>query len=318
MIIPGFFYLFFRRPQMNLAWSFLFVNFFIYIYTQSSFQSWPSPSLVEQVKDKNFMFAVAEMYKQTLDSIELKALPTNLSASEALRDHRFWTRVEHFPFKGDRVQIELNRKRLMQYQKEYFESSQYQLGLGRIENSPWTWVTYQFTHASFFHLFGNMLVVFLLISYLEASVGLFWLVSVYLFGGFGGGISYLLFEGSGSMAVVGASASAFSLMAFLITIKRNEVMPWSYVFAPVPEGYGIIYLPAFFILPLFLMTDFIAALWEPAGITSSIAVSAHIGGAMVGFILGAAYLSEKALTKYLIRTWQIDECLLDETEEKGL
>ena len=159
-----------------------------------------------------------------------------------------------------------------------------------------------------------MLVIFLLISYLETTVGLFWLISVYLFGGFGGGISYLLFEGSGSMAVVGASASAFSLMAFLITIKRGELMPWSYIIAPVPQGYGIIYLPAFFVFPVFLMTDFIAALWEPAGVTSSVAISAHIGGALVGFTLGAAYLAERVFSKFLIRVWNIDERKLSELE----
>lgn len=313
MIIPGFFYLFFRRHQLNLAWSFLLVNIFIFIYTQLVFETWPSSSLTKQVKDKNFAVSVAEMYKQTLDPVELNSSePVTLSS--ALRDYRFWKRVGTFPFKGDAIQIEMNRRRLLQFQNEYFSSSQYQLGLGRVESSPWAWVTYQFTHASFFHLLGNVLIIFLLISYLETSVGLFWLISVYLFGGFGGGISYLIFEGSGSMAVVGASASAFSLMAFLMTIKGKELMPWSYIIAPVPEGYGIIYLPVFFIFPLFLMTDFIAALWEPAGVSSSVAVSAHIGGAFVGFILGFAYLGERKLTKILIKIWQIDERQLAELE----
>lgn len=313
MIIPGLFSLFFRRPQFTFAWSVLFLNVVIFIYSQINFTSWPSKSMSEQVKDKNFSYAITEMYLQTLDPVEIAALPA-VTASEALRDHRFWKRVATFPFKGDQVQIETNRRRLLQFANEYFESAQYQLGLGRIENSPWSWVTYQFTHASFFHLLGNMLILFLLLSYLEASVGLFWLASVYLAGGFGGGISYLLFEGSGSMAVVGASASAFALMAFLITVKRGKLMPWSYLIAPVPQGYGVIYLPAFFVFPIFLMGDFIAALWEPAGISSSVAISAHVGGALVGFVFGFAYLFEQRLTKYFMRIWNIDERQLNELE----
>lgn len=314
MIVPGLFSLFFRRPQPTLAWSVLILNVAIFLYSQISFESWPSKSMTEQVRDKNFSYAIVEMYKQTLDPVELAAFRSEIAAADALRDHRFWKRVSTFPFQGDQVQIGINRKRLLQFQEEYFSSAQYQLGLGRIENSPWSWVTYQFTHASFIHLIGNMIILFLLISYAEATVGLFWLISVYLFGGFGGGISYLLFEGSGSMAVVGASASAFSLMAFLVTIKRSELMPWSYLIAPVPQGYGVIHLPVFFIFPLFLMTDFIAALWEPAGLTSSVAVSAHIGGALVGFVMGFSYLFEQKLTHHLMKIWNIDERQLAEME----
>lgn len=314
MIIPGLFSLFFKRPKWTLAWSVLILNVAIFCYSQISFETWPSKSMTEQVKDKNFAYAIVEMYKQTLDPVEIQTLGVEIKATDALRDHRFWKRMGTFPFVGDQVQIETNRQRLLQFEDEYLSSAQYQLGLGRIENSPWSWVTYQFTHASFFHLMGNMVILFLLLSYLESSVGLFWLISVYLFGGFGGGISYLLFEGSGSMAVVGASASAFSLMAFLVMIKRHELMPWSYIIAPVSQGYGVIYLPAFFIFPLFLMSDFIAVLWDPTGLTSSVALSAHVGGALVGFVLGLTYLFEQKLTQFLIKTWKIDERQLAEME----
>jgi membrane associated rhomboid family serine protease len=314
MIVPGLFSLFFRRPQWTLAWSVLILNGMIFVYSQLSFQSWPSKSMSEQVKDKNISYALVEMYKQTLDPVEISEFSNGVTAGDALRDHRFWKRVRHFPFQGDQIQIEVNRKRLVQFQNEYLESAQYQLGLGRIENSPWSWVTYQFTHASVVHLLGNMLILFLLFSYAEGSVGLFWLISVYLIGGFGGGVNYLLFEGSGSMAVVGASASAFSLMAFLVTIKRDQIMPWSYLIAPVQGGYGVIHLPVFFIFPFFVMSDFIAALWGPAGANSSVAVSAHIGGALVGFVMGFSYLFEQKLTRYLVKIWNIDERELAEMD----
>ncbi len=307
MIIPGLFYHLFRRPALNLAWSVIAINLVIFFWTQLFFESWPSYTLNQDVKDKNFSTALVLMYKQTLDPIEYSEAAEAVTLTQALRDHRFWSRVSTFPFKGDVVQIELNRKRLLQFQREYFSSSQYLLGLGLIENSPWSWVTYQFTHVSLMHLFGNMLILFLLLTYLESSVGSFWLISVYLLGGFGGGISYLLFEGSGSMAVVGASASVFSLLAFILVIKRNESMPWSYIVAPVKNGYGVIYLPVFFIFPVFIMTEFITSLWETNGVSSAVAVSAHIGGTLTGLLLGLVYLFEQKLTLYLIRIWQIDQ-----------
>ncbi len=135
MIIPGFFYLFFRRPTVTLAWSLVAANVIVFIYTQFAFSSWPSISLSEQVKDKNFSVAITEMYHQTLDPIELNSLES-VSVAEALRDHRFWKRIATFPFSGDEVQIDSTRKRLLQFQSEYFSSSQFQLGLGRVESSP--------------------------------------------------------------------------------------------------------------------------------------------------------------------------------------
>ncbi len=301
MIIPGFFKDLFKRPVLSLAWILVLTNIVIFIFTSFAYTKWPSAALNNRIKDKNFVVSLSEMYLKTLDPIEKKWLSAKNIPMQALRDDRFWKRIADYPFSGDQVQIEKNRAMLVSFQKEYMSSSQYQLGLGSIETSPWAWVTYQFTHASVTHLLGNIIFIFLIVSYLELKVGFFWLVSIYLLGGFSGGITYLLFEGSGSMAMVGASASASSLMAFLMVTKRNELMPWSYMIAPVPQAYGVIYLPAFFIFPFFLMTDFISALWEPAGVQSSVAVSAHIGGTLCGIFLGAIFLCEEKLKTHFLK-----------------
>ena len=316
MIIPGLFYQFFKKAEWNLAWIILFLNFFVFLYSQIFFSTWPSASFFEQLNEKKFSQSVVEMYRQTLDPLEkmsyatareLRSTDRQWNLSEALRDHRFWSRAQTFPFHGDALQIEHNRKLLLQLQTEYFQSAQYQLGLGSLETSPWAWVTYQFTHASWVHLIGNMIVIFLLVSYLELSVGFFWIATVYLFGGFAGGISYLIFDGSGSLSVVGASASACALMTFLLVTQKNVVMPWSYLIAPVPEGYGVIYLPVFFIFPLYILADFLTALWEPSGLSSSIAVSAHIGGSLAGLGLGVFYWLELQIKNYLVKNWVLAE-----------
>jgi len=316
MIIPGLFYQFFKKAEWNLAWIILFLNFFVFIYSQIFFSTWPSANFFEQVNEKKFSLSVVEMYRQTLDPLEQFSKGVNdktrnttreLSLSEALRDHRFWTRAQTFPFRGDAVQIAQNRKLLKKLQTEYFQSAQYQLGLGSLETSPWAWVTYQFTHASWVHLIGNMIVIFLLVSYLELSVGFFWIATVYLFGGFAGGVSYLIFDGSGSLSVVGASASACALMTFLLVTQKNVVMPWSYLIAPVPEGYGVIYLPVFFIFPLYILADFLTALLEPSGLSSSIAVSAHIGGSLAGLTLGVFYWLELQIKNHLVKNWVLAE-----------
>ena len=76
----------------------------------------------------------------------------------------------------------------------------------------------------------------------------------------------------------------------MVFIKKNTLMPWTYFFAPIPGGYGEIYLPAFLIFPVYLVADFTSMLWEPTGISTSIAHSAHIGGTITGLGLGAVFL----------------------------
>lgn len=67
-------------------------------------------------------------------------------------------------------------------------------------------------------------------------------------------------------------------------------MPWGYMMAPIKNGYGQIYLPVFFIFPVFLVSDFVTLLWEPTGIAANVAVSAHVGGVIMGMLLGCTYL----------------------------
>jgi membrane associated rhomboid family serine protease len=140
------------------------------------------------------------------------------------------------------------------------------------------------------HLLGNLVFLFLVIAYLEKFIDPFTIITVYLLGGIGGGIAFLLLNLDGNLSVIGASGSLCALMAFLMVVKKTETMPWTYFFAPVPRGYGEIYMPAFFIFPIYLIADFSAVLWAPAGVTSSIAHSAHIGGTITGLVLGFLYL----------------------------
>lgn len=293
MIFPGDFKeLNLKKPEWRLSWAVLILNITLFIVTAIVYDSWPVRDSLQILNDEKFKHSVAEMYVQTLDPIELK----NLKGSSdqiyfsALKDERFWKRVETYPFIGDQIQIAENREVISGFYKSYLNSVQYQFGLSSFELSPWSWVTYQFIHGSFMHLLGNMFVIFMLLRYLEKRISETWLMTVYLFSGFAGGVAFLLVDKTGGMAVVGASAAASGLMSFLLATYGNRLMPWGYLIAPVKNGYGQIYLPVFFIFPVFLISDFVTLLWEPTGVAANVAVSAHVGGALMGFALGAIYL----------------------------
>lgn len=284
------------QPQMSLAFIVVAINVFVYIFSNLFFSAWPSSASVDQLQNKNLDVSMSQMYLQTLDPIETKNL-VGLSAEDvatkALKDHRFWARVSEFPFTGDQVQIANVRKLIGNVQKEYTGSVQYQYGLGPTQTSPWAWITYQFTHYSLVHLFGNLIFIFLIISYLEKTIDPFVIGAVYVLGGIGGGVAFLFLNIDGNLSVIGASGSLCALMAFLLVVKKNETMPWTYFFAPVPKGYGEIYMPAFLIFPIYLIADFTAVLWSPGGVESSVAHSAHVGGTITGLVFGLLYLADR-------------------------
>lgn len=270
----------------------LFLNVFLFLLVTIGFDTWPSQDIRKTLNDDKFVNTVYEMYVQTLDPIEKRNLrgSTNAVYSRALKDQKFWSRVATFPFVGDQVQIAENRNTIKNFFEGYLNSPHYHFGLGALEISPWSWVTYQFVHVSLMHLIGNLLLVFLIISYLEKTVDSSWIAATYLFSGFAGGISFLFFDDVGGMSVIGASASASGLLSFLLITKSSQLMPWGYLIAPIKGGFGQISLPVFFVFPIFLLSDFISLLWEPSGIVSNVAVSAHVGGVFMGIIMGAYYL----------------------------
>jgi len=265
---------------------------FIFVVTAVIFSAWPSEEIRTKLNDESFRRSLTEMYRQSLDPVEQRVLSTDANAVYllALKDQRFWNRAAEFTFVGDKVQITENRKIIKTFSESYLQSAQYQFGLGPFEVSPWAWLTYQFVHATWVHLLGNMLIIFMVLSYLEQTHSESWLAAVYLLSGFAGGISFLFFDTGGGMAVVGASAAASGLLSFLVISQSGRLMPWGYIISPTTDGYGQIYLPVFFIFPVFLVSDFSTLMWEPTGVNANVAVSAHIGGCLMGFFLGAGYL----------------------------
>jgi membrane associated rhomboid family serine protease len=293
MILPGQLTDLTARPSLRLSWVLLFLNVGFFVLLSLLYPSWPGPRIREKLNDPDFKSSVIQMYGQTLDGIEKKNLPPSQNElfSRTLRDQKFWARLDTVQFVGDQVQIEESRKILKEFYTSYLASAHYQLGLGTMELSPWSWLTYQFVHASWLHLAGNIFLIFMLVSFLERRISAEWLAAVYLLSGFAGGAGFLFFDNVGSLSVVGASASACGLIGFTLSTQLTRHMSWFYIVAPVQgRGYGQIYLPVFFLFPVFLVSDFVSLLWEPSGVAANVAVSAHVSGALMGIGCGILYL----------------------------
>jgi membrane associated rhomboid family serine protease len=205
----------------------------------------------------------------------------------ALRDNRFFEEVDDLNIKGDQVQIAAWRSQFKEFKESYIDQVLFRFGLSGSETHSLSWITYQFAHSSWIHLLSNLLFLITIGASVERLVGGFGLLFIYLMGGFAGGLGFLLTQAHGAIPVVGASASISALMAFIVLAEERPRIRYFYFISPVEGLYGYIYLPTFLIVPLFLVVDVASLMATPEGLGSGVAYSAHIGGAILGFALGA-------------------------------
>jgi len=143
----------------------------------------------------------------------------------------------------------------------------------------WTPLTYQFVHASPWHLLGNMLGLFFLGRMLLEMTGPRQVLRLYLLGGLGGGILQLLYNGTigPDATIIGASASVLAIVFAVATLipQRSITMLLFFVIPVTLTMKQVAYL----IIAMNAFTLFIAF-----GATGNgVAVMAHFGGMLTGW-----------------------------------
>lgn len=137
---------------------------------------------------------------------------------------------------------------------------------------PWTILTSMFVHASFWHIFANMLTLYFFGTYLSRLVGRGKFLMVYFGGGILGGILFILLAPPLSVAV-GASGAIFALAGALVVLRPKLPVFIFPIPAPVPLWVAVI--------GGFLILSFLPL----------VAWQAHLGGLVLGLISG--YLFRK-------------------------
>lgn len=144
----------------------------------------------------------------------------------------------------------------------------------------WRLVTYQFLHADFFHLLGNLIFLWIFGQYMERYWGSKRFLAFYLLSGVGGAVVYGLVSLVPAVAntapfipLVGASASVFGLMVGCwMKFPKEEIR-----FILMPFGFTIQLLCG-----LYLFFNILQVL---AGSYGAGSATAHLGGALFGFLL---------------------------------
>ncbi len=305
MILPGDVFIETKKimwkEKFHIGFFLVLINTFVFLFVSA-------PELLNdkknnQIKKQNQLFqtdTLKNMFDQT-QSVDAQGVDAPIASDQGslsfLKDRLFWDRSQKFPFQGDAVAIAKNKQMILELKNLYQESTQFKFGLGPEATTPWAWLTYQFMHAGFIHLLMNMIFLILIANILIHRVSQEWILLIYVVGGIGAGISYLFFAANNDIAMVGASGSLCALISFLCVVENKKNIQWSYFISPMKDGYGIIYMPAYLLFPVYLISDFTSVLYHASGVAAgaggAVAHSAHIGGALTGFFLGFVHIMLK-------------------------
>ncbi len=148
--------------------------------------------------------------------------------------------------------------------------------LGSLIYKPWTFITYAFTHEGVFHILWNMLFMYWFGRIITEYLGQNKLLGLYVWGGIGGGLLYLIaynslgyFESVAQVStLLGASGAVTAIVVGAATFQPNFQINLI-LLGPVK----LKYIAAFMVVTSFL---------QSAGSNAGGEI-AHLGGALVGY-----------------------------------
>ena len=137
-------------------------------------------------------------------------------------------------------------------------------------------LTYMFLHGSIWHLFGNMIFLWVFGDNVEDALGHWRYLAFYLMCGIAGGLLFFAISPHSTVPLIGASGAIAGVVAAYLMLNPRVHM-WVLVFDVIP-----VQLPAYFALGGWIVLNFALAFGhgDPA-----VAWFAHIGGLIAGGLL---------------------------------
>jgi membrane associated rhomboid family serine protease len=148
--------------------------------------------------------------------------------------------------------------------------------LERFIYRPWTIITYAFSHAGFFHILINMLVLYWFGMLVSQYLGSAKLVNLYVLGALAGALVFILaynlipfLAERGSNGMVGASAAVFAVATASATLLPDHKFHMIFI-GPVKIKY---------LVAVYILISLLGSAGPNAG-----GNIAHLGGAGIGFL----------------------------------
>ncbi len=200
----------------------------------------------------------------------------------ALRHPKFMERALTYRFDGDVVALAAWREKFVEMKKLMGEHPSFQFGLTHAQSHWSRWLTYQFTHSGWTHLFWNMFFLFVFGSFVEIQLGRGIVALAYLGGGLVGAWVFSSTTGFTSSPLVGASAAVSALMGLVgVSWWRRERIKFLYFLLPMRGYNGVVLLPSWVALLVLILPD-LGGYLASSNEFGAVAYSAHLGGAGFG------------------------------------
>ena len=146
-------------------------------------------------------------------------------------------------------------------------------------------VTSMFLHAGLFHLFSNMIFLWVFGDNIEGHFGKIWYVFIYLVSGIVGGLTQYMLDPSSQIPMLGASGAVSGILgAYIVSHPHSRIKSLFplFIFITIVEIRAIWYILYWFGLQL--LSGF-ASLNTATPDVGGVAFWAHIGGFVAGVIL---------------------------------
>ncbi len=150
---------------------------------------------------------------------------------------------------------------------------------------PFTLVTYMFLHASWMHLIGNMLFLWVFADNVEDAFGYFGFALFYVLCGIVGALAHIAMQPNSGSPLIGASAAVSGVIgAYFLLYPHARI--WVIAFLPIPLRISALWvLGGWFLLQVF------SAFTAEKGGELEVAFYSHIGGFAAGILITAVLRS---------------------------
>jgi membrane associated rhomboid family serine protease len=165
--------------------------------------------------------------------------------------------------------------------------------LSSVSPDLYRFLTYQFLHADFWHLFGNMLFLWVFGNSVNSKMGDLAYAFFYLAGGVFSAVGFSLASEGNLIGASGAIAGVTT--AYLVLFPRSEVTVFYWLWFYL----GTMHIQALLLIGLkIILWDNVLAPRLTAGAElESVAYSAHLGGYLFGFVVCALLLLVRAIPR---------------------
>lgn len=282
----------------------LLVNIFVFLATLREYQK--SDDKIEAILQNDkfletqgvvFASLVEEQPNQfsvTLHGLARQALEADLSArkilgSLAMRNALFMRQAALRPMAGDEIAFADWRKDFLKLERLQDEHPSYLWGIYDGHDNGLRWLTYQFSHSGFAHLFWNMIFLLIFGTFIEARLGGSFVMISYVGGGLVGAFAFSKLSGISASPLVGASAAISALISLVaFSWLRRGRLRFFYWLLPIQGFFGFVFLPSWFVLLVSIIPD-LTGFFSATPDMGSIAYAAHIGGAAWGAAIALLY-----------------------------